>query len=213
VLLVDGTPSVPSGDGMVAFIQLPTDPSNTAPVVGGGSAMTVRVKVFTGANYAAANSGDYRLVLQVDCGALQPTVAMAVPGLCAGGGDTTTRTVAYAFKAKAAGAAIVVPAADQEMLLGGLPATALHIFVETADGAHWSNYLQPTTSLMFEDAKDGAAVADHVDSEAWTPVILVDLADPTSSSPAEPAADGAEAMDWTDTVLEGLGLGWLFDLL
>ncbi|MEA3165766.1 MAG: hypothetical protein QOJ26_632, partial [Thermoplasmata archaeon] len=83
------------GDGMVAFIQLPTDPSNTAPVIVGGADLTIRVKVYTGPSYALANSGAYRLVLQVDCGALQPTVTAQAPGACAGGADTTTRTKAY----------------------------------------------------------------------------------------------------------------------
>lgn len=183
-------PGVP-GDDFVAKIQLPLPAMvGVAPLIDGRTDQAITVTVYEDPDgdgtFAAASSGTYTLVLQVDCGALHETLGDGDPFTCAGGADTTTLTRSYGFTASAGGTAIPVPASDFDFLVDGnppLPVSAIHVWVQNAAGDQ-SNFAVPTAVLLAAGGAAAAPLVDAVDEVLWHPVLLVN---------ANPAADNCEA--------------------
>lgn len=171
VVLAAGAPTPePLGDQFVAHIQLPTP----APVISlDGTDQTFTVTVYEGTEdgFVADGDGTYNLVLQVDCGELQPVVSNLVA--CSGAGVTDVRTIARGFPASPGGTEVVFT--DEELgslFEEGLPVTALHIWVEDAL-ARQSNYAAPTALALTVGGAEAAAAVDAVDAELWHPVPMV----------------------------------------
>jgi hypothetical protein len=181
------TGALPAGDGLVAAIALPDD----APILAAGD---VAVTVFTndGGDFAPANGGPYNLVLQVDCGDLSELVNTLAPASCAGGADVSFLTRTYPFTANPAGNTVTVSEDDLAFLLNAMPATAVHVFVESSSPSYRaSNYATATSALMAGGA-DSAAVVDLVDAQLWNPVLVAGvLGVPVECTPGAPTFDPA----------------------
>ncbi len=184
VILLGAAPATSNGDGFVAEIALPNDP---VPMMAAGDVAVTVLTADDAGVFTPAPSGSYNLVLQVDCGALNGVINTARPDTCAGGSDVYSHAKVYNFQATGSAVTITVSQADLDALLNGLPAAALHVFVERGSGESYemSNYATPTALLLAAGHEAAAPLVDNVDATLWTPVILA-----ASAPSASVAGDG-----------------------
>jgi hypothetical protein len=210
----DGTQHVPlpsaNADGLVALIDvgLPNVQVGASAVPWNGQDVAVTVMAY-GAN-EHGTYGAYRdeltLVVQRDCGGLEPAVSMVVD--CDGTYDTVgglLQPVAqtgnrYQF---------VIPADAIRDAFQGLPATALHVFVQTGDGRD-SHFNQAKEAALVGAIQGGSQPlflrADTLEAGAFTPIVLVDGSGAASSSAGLQQPDTPLAGEsWLGAVARWLG--------